>query len=261
MPRASLGEKIKARRKQVGVSQLRLATDAKVSPRHLSFIETGRSQPSRAMVLRLAEQLRVPLREQNAFLLAAGYAPAFEQHDLGAPQMRAVRDAAAQVLADHNPFPAVALDRGRNIVMSNDAAAFMQEGVDAAIVEPPVNIYRLLLHPAGLSTRIIDLPQYRAQLLARLHREVQASDDSELAALLTEVEGYGPTAEFDLNDPTHEHGVLVLRLRDGDRELALVSMLATFGTPMEVTASELVIESLFPADAYTAERLRTAARS
>jgi transcriptional regulator with XRE-family HTH domain len=251
---ASFGQRLKARRATLGLSQLQLAVDADVSPRHLSFIETGRSRPSREMVLRLAEQLRVPLREQNLLLLAAGFAPEFAQHELHEPELSAVRDAAALVLENHEPFPAVALDRRRDIVMSNRAAPWLLEGLPPALLGPPLNIYRLLLHPDGLARRIVDFAADGYPLLARLRRDAETSGDAELHALAAELAGYPGLATH--ATPSPAGAALQLRLRDGARELAFVATLATFGTPFDVTVSELVIECLFPVDDYTAARCR-----
>lgn len=253
----SFGERLKSRRQRLGVSQLQLAVDAGVSPRHLSFIETGRSRPSREMVLRLADQLRLPLRDQNALLLAAGFAPAFAHADLEAPELGAVRRAAALVLANHEPFPAVAIDRRRNVVMSNAAAQALLGDLPPEVREPTLNIYRLMLHPLGLARRIVNFAEYAPHLLARLQRDADTHGDDDLHALLTEVRAYPALRSAARADST-EGAALTLRVRDDDGgELAFITMIATFGTPFDVTVAELVIESLFPADARTAARFRT----
>lgn len=164
--------------------------DAGVSPRHLSFIETGRSRPSREMVLRLADQLRLPLRDRNVLLLAAGFAPAFAQGDLEAPELAAVRRAAALLLANHEPFPAIAIDRRRNVVMSNAAARALLGELPPEVREPALNIYRLLIHPLGLARRIVNFAEYAPHLLARLQRDADTHDDDALHALLNEVRSY-----------------------------------------------------------------------
>jgi transcriptional regulator with XRE-family HTH domain len=254
----SVGERIKRRRRDLGWSQLRLAVDAQVSPRHLSFIETGRARPSREMVLRLAEQLRVPLREQNALLLAAGFAPAFAQRELDQPEMAAVRDAAALVLENQEPFPAIALDRRRDIVLHNRAALLLLRGVAPELLRPPINIYRLILHPGGFAPRLADFEAYSHHLLVRLQRDAEQAGDGELRALLAEVEKYprvrarwepGP-----VDGPGEGPVALPLRLRGETGELTFITTIATFGTPFDVTLSELVIESLIPADQVTAQR-------
>jgi transcriptional regulator with XRE-family HTH domain len=257
----SFGHRLKSWRQNLGLSQMRLALDAGVSPRHLSFIETGRARPSREMVLRLAEQMRVPLREQNGLLLAAGFAPVFEQRDLDAPEMTAVRAAAALVLENHEPFPAVALDRQRNVVMSNRPATLLRDGVAPALLGPPVNVYRLLLHPDGLARRIVNFGDYSRHLLARLRRDADVTGDGALYALLDEVKGYPGVGPIGGAGPSRGDVALAFRLRDEAGELAFITTLATFGTPFDVTVSELVIESLFPADEFTAKRLRTLSAS
>ncbi len=248
------GDQLKRWRRELGLSQLQLAVDTGVSPRHLSFIETGRAQPSREMVLRLAAQLRLSLRAQNALLLAAGFAPAFVERGLDAPELDGVRRAARLVLESHEPFPAIALDRGRNVVMGNRAAALLCQGVAPSLLAPPSNIYRLILHPQGLARRIVDFPSYGRHLLTRLRRDVEVLGDPALEALLTEVEGYPGLDAPCASAPSD--GALVLRLQDQAGELRFFTTIATFGTPFDVTVSELAIESLFPADEATAQRLR-----
>jgi transcriptional regulator with XRE-family HTH domain len=253
---ASFGYRLKRRRQTLGLSQLQLATEAGVSPRHISFIETGRSSPSRDMVLRLAAQLRVPLREQNALLLAAGFAPVFAQRDLDSAEMAAVRDAAALVLANHDPFPAVAIDRNRNVVTANRGSRLLFEGVSSTLLEPPINVYRLILHPDGVAGRIVNFGDYSGHLVARLRRDAEMSGDDALADLLDEVSTYPGVRPSRCLAPVTGDVALSLRLRDATDQLAFIATIATFGTPFDVTVAELVIESLFPADAHTAARLR-----
>jgi len=255
--RPQFGKKLKRWRQELGLSQLQLAVDTGVSPRHLSFIETGRSLPSREMVLRLATQLRLSLRAQNALLLSAGFAPAFEEQHLDAPALEAVRGAARLVLESHEPFPAIALDRARNVIMGNRAAQILCQGVSPSLLMPPINIFRLILHPDGLQRRIVDFPTYRRHLVMRLRRDVELSGDERLEALLAEVEAY-PVVGL-VADEAVPDGALVLRIRDEAGELRFFTTIATFGTPFDVTVSELSIESLFPADPATADRLRALA--
>ena len=253
----SFGTELRRWRQALGLSQLRLAVEADVSARHLSFIETGRSQPSREMVLHLAAQLRVPLREQNALLLAAGFAPAFPERDMGAPEMSAIREAAALVLANHEPYPAIAIDRRRDVVMANRAAPLLLGDVAPALRGPPLNIYRVLLHPEGLAPRIINFAPYARHLIARLQRDARASGEAALLALLAEVEAYpGVGAGVGETPPASADGALLLRLQDGAGELAFITTLATFGAAQEITTSELVIEALLPANERTRVRWR-----
>jgi transcriptional regulator with XRE-family HTH domain len=259
-PPRSVGELLRDWRARRRRSQLDLALDADVSARHLSFVETGRSRPSREMVLRLAEQLDVPLRERNQLLLAAGYAPVYAEGALDAPHLAAVRGAVRQVLAGHEPYPAVVVDRGWHLVEANGGVALLTAGVPAELLTPPVNVLRVSLHPDGLAPRIVNLGEWRAHLLGRLRRQVALTDDPALAALYDELRTYPcPRPEPEVEQPGPGDVAVPLRFRHGDRELAFISTVATFGTPLDVTVAELVIESFFPADAETAAVLRALA--
>jgi transcriptional regulator with XRE-family HTH domain len=256
--RAPFGQQLASWRRVRGLSQLRLAIAAGVSPRHLSFIESGRSQPSREMIAKLARHLALPLRDQNALMLAAGFAPAFSRSELGSPKLEAVKRAAALVLENNEPFPAVAMDRGRNIVMTNRAGARFREGVDPTLLAPPVNLYRLLLHPRGFAPRIVNFAQYRHYLLARLRQDADQSADATLHELHATLEeesraGVGPevATTFPSDDPA-----LTFRVRDGADVLSFIVTLSTFGTPFDLTVAELTIECLFPLDAFTASAMK-----
>jgi transcriptional regulator with XRE-family HTH domain len=253
--RAPLGLLLRDWRQRRRMSQLDLALEAGVSARHLSFLETGRSKPSRAMVLRLAEELDVPLRERNRLLLAAGYAPAYEERPLEAPELEPVRRAVAQVLTGHEPFPAAVIDRWWNLVASNRPLSLFLEGVSPALLEPPANVLKVSLHPEGLAPRIANLAEWRAHLLDRLRREIAATGDARLAALLEDVSAY-PAPGGAPAIPARGAIAVPLRIRAGDRELAFISTVATFGTAIDVTVAELSIEGFFPADADTAAALR-----
>lgn len=239
-----------------------LAHQAGVSPRHLSFVETGRAKPSREMVLHLAEQLDVPLRDRNGMLLAAGFAPAFRETDLTDPDMAPVRAALEQVLAGHEPYPAVVADRRWELVMANAAAGLFLEGVDPALLAPPVNVLRLTFHPDGLGSRIVNLGEWADHTLGRLRREAMVTGWAHLAELEAELRDL--VAAQGVHTPSEEEHPLpavTLRLATDDGELALVATIATFGTALDVTLSELAVEAFLPADAHTAEILRTRARS
>lgn len=241
-------------REQRRLSQLELSSRAEISTRHLSFVETGRSAPSRAMVLHLTEQLDVPLRERNRLLLAAGFAPVYGETSLDAPRMAAIRAAVGQVLAGHEPYPALVVDRGWRMVDSNASARLLIDGVAPELLEPPVNVLRVSLHPDGMAPRIANLGEWRAHLLAQLRRQVAVTADPELTDLYAELDGYPGGDE---PGPSDASGVIVpLRLRHESGELAFFSTVATFGTPLDVTVAELAIESFFPADAHTAAVLR-----
>jgi transcriptional regulator with XRE-family HTH domain len=253
--RPGVGPLLRDWRRRRRLSQLDLALDAGVSARHLSFVETGRSRPSRQMVMHLAEQLDVPLRDRNGLLLAAGYAPAYEARALDDPEMEPVREALDMILEGHEPYPAVVVDRGWNMVAGNTAVGPLIEGVAPELLTPAVNVLRLSLHPEGMAPRIVNLAEWRAHLLERLERQVALTGDASLAELLEEVSAY-PAGEPGGDEPrTHEIAV-PLRLRHGDAELSFVSTIATFGTAVDITLAELSIESFFPADRATAEVLR-----
>jgi transcriptional regulator with XRE-family HTH domain len=241
-------------------TQLDLALDAGVSARHLSFVETGRSRPSAEMVLLLAEQLEVPFRERNQMLLAAGHAPLFPERSLEDPEMAPVREALDVLHAAHEPNPAVVVDRGWNLVAANSTMAALAAWVDPALLEPPVNVMRVGLHPKGMAAGIANLGEVRAYFVGRLERQVALSGDDELAALLAEVAAYpGPAYEHDPASEAVAGNILtpMMRLRvPGAGELSFFFTVATFGTAVEVTTSELSIELGFPADAATAEALQ-----
>jgi transcriptional regulator with XRE-family HTH domain len=247
------GELLRQWRRRRGLSQLALAGEAGVSARHLSFVETGRSRPSRAMLLRLGEHLEVPLRERNALLLAAGLAPAYPERRLDDPPMATVADAVTRILAAYQPFPALVVDRNWDLVDANDAVAVLTAGCAPVLLEPPCNVLRLCLHPDGLAPRILTLGSWRAHLLARLRHQVAATGDEHLQELLDELRGYpAPPA-----DPApHAAPVVPIRLAAPDgRELAFLSTTTLFGTPGDVTVDELAIEAFLPADDATAAAL------
>ena len=256
--RAPVGDLLREWRRRRRRSQMDLALDAGISTRHLSFVETGRSRPSADMVLRLADELGVPLRDRNDLLLAAGYAPVYRRRALDDPEMEPIRAALQVVLDGHAPNPAIAVDQGWNLVAANDALAALTAGVAPELLEPPANVLRVALHPDGLAPRIANLAEWRAHLLERLRRQVGLSADPELAALLEELEAL--PADADGEPPPADPGqalVVPLRMYDGEGgELAFVSTITTFGTALDLTAAELSVESFFPADAATAGALR-----
>jgi transcriptional regulator with XRE-family HTH domain len=237
------------------MSQQDLALEAGVSARHVSFVETGRLKPSADMVIQLAEHLEVPLRDRNTLLLAAGFAPAYAQRDLDEPEMGPVREAIDRVLRGHEPYPAVVVDRHWGLVAANRAVPLLIGGAADHLLEPPVNVLRLSLHPEGMAPRIANLGEWRAHLLDRLGRQAVVSGDPALFALHEELAGY-PGGEGG-HVPDLEAGAIAvpLRLRTDDGELAFISTATTFGTATDVTVSELAIESFFPADDATARAL------
>ncbi|KYF72398.1 helix-turn-helix domain-containing protein [Sorangium cellulosum] len=246
------------------MTQLDLACEADISTRHLSFLETGRAQPSREMVLHLAERLDVPLRDRNQLLVAAGYAPLYPERSLDDPALTAARKAIDLVLAGHAPYPALAIDRHWTLVAANTAVAPLLVGAAPPLLRPPINVLRLSLHPDGLAPRIENAPEWRAHLLARLRRQIEVSADPVLVKLLKELSGYPSPAPGGARrpEPAREPSAAViavpLRLRAEDRTLSFLSTTMVFGTPVDVTLSELAVESFFPADQATAEALRAA---
>ena len=247
------GSLMKSWRQRRRLSQLDLAGRADVSARHVSFIETGRATPSRAMVLRLAAALDVPAREQNRLLLAAGLAPAYAERGLEDPGMSAVRAGVERVLAAYNPYPCLAVDRGWNVVQTNPAAALLTDGVAAHLLFRP-NALRISLHPEGLAPRIRNLAQWRHHVIGRLRRETALSAAPDIAALLAEIESY-PGGQTDTTDLGGVAVPLELRTPDG-QELTFLSTVTTFGTALDLTAAELSIEAFLPADESTARALR-----
>jgi len=260
-----VGDLLRDWRQRRRLSQLHLALEAEISARHLSFLETGRARPSREMVLRLAEHLQVPLRERNAMLNAAGYAPAFAERPLDDPALASARAAVELVLKGHEPFPALAVDRHWTLVAANRVVAPLLGGIDASLLRPPVNVLRLSLHPLGLAPRIANLAEWRAHLLLRLRQQVDATADPGLAGLLNELRSYPGAAEATGGEPRSVRdyaGIVVpFELRTPAGTLALFGTTTVFGTPVDITLSELAVESFFPADAATAEILRRAAGS
>jgi transcriptional regulator with XRE-family HTH domain len=256
-----IGDHLREWRQRRRLSQLDLALEAEISTKHLSFLETGRAQPSREMVLHLAERLDVPLRERNVLLVSAGFAPVFPQRPLGDPALQAARKAVDLVLKGHEPYPAIAIDRHWTLIAHNAAVPPLLAAVaDAALLQPPVNVLRLSLHPNGLAPRIANLGEWRPHLLTRLRQQIDVTADGELMRLLDELSAYpapggakAPRAA--VNDDCA--GVVVpLRFVTDAGALSLFSTTTIFGTPVDVTLSELAIESFFPADAATAELLR-----
>ena len=259
-----VGTLLKDWRRRRGLSQLDLALLARVSTRHLSYVETGRSLPSRELVLHLAELLEVPLRERNALLLAAGYAPVFSARTLDdeSSGMPYVRQAVSRLLASHEPYPALVIDRHWNVVDRNPSTEILIEGVAPDLLEPPVNVLRMALHPEGLASRIINLADWSAYLLRRLDHQVLVSGDRSLARLREEVRSYpGVKEPSGVDSDSGERVVVPLRLRSDGTDLCLLNMVATFGTAVDVTTAELVIESFYPADELTAQKLGHAART
>lgn len=255
----AFGDHLRQWRQRRRMSQLDLSAEAEVSTRHLSFVETGRSQPSREMVLRLCERLQIPLRERNALLVAAGFAPMYHERPLDHPALSAARRAVDLVLKGHEPFPALALDRHWNMVASNRVLHHLLAGVHESLLAPPVNVVRLSLHPLGLAPRIDNLAQWRKHVFERLRRQIHETGDAGLVSLLAEMQQVSaPVVDGDVQLEGEVPGLVVpLRLSTPAGALSFISTTTVFGSAVEVTLQELAVESLFPADEATAEILRT----
>ncbi len=258
-----VGRYLREWRQRRRMSQLDLALEAEISTRHLSFVETGKAQPSRDMVLNLCERLEVPLRDRNTLLVAAGYAPVFPQRALDDPALRQARAAVDLVLKGHEPYPALAIDRHWTLLAANRAVAPLLAGARPVLLEPPVNVLRLSLHPEGLAPRIANLAEWRAHLLERLRQQIEISADAKLIALREELRALPAPISRVPPPPDRFAGIVVpLQLVTETGTLSLLSTTTVFGTPVDVTLSELAIESFFPADAATAQAMqRLAARA
>ncbi|WP_406407639.1 helix-turn-helix transcriptional regulator [Streptomyces halstedii] len=256
-----VGPLLRGWREQRRMSQLELALRADSSARHISFVETGRARPSEEMVLRLAEHLDVPVRERNALLVVAGYAPRFPETRLDDPAMGALRDAVERLLRGYEPYPALVVDAMYTVVAANRGVHLLLDGVPERLLAPPLNAMRLTLHPEGLAPRILNLPEWRADLLAQMRRQIALMRSPELRALYEEVEAY-PAPEdtpgasgSGRKETDYPSPALPLRIEVGGRVLSFLSSIATFNTPMDVTVAELAIETFLPADRETAAHL------
>jgi transcriptional regulator with XRE-family HTH domain len=249
-----VGDLLREWRQRRRLSQLELACEAEISTRHLSFVETGRAAPSREMVMNLAERLEVPLRDRNTLLLAAGFAPVYSERPLADPVLHAAREAIDLLLLGQEPYPALAIDRHWTMVAANRAVAPMLTGISASLLEPPVNVLRLSLHPDGLARRIANLSEWRSHLLDRLRRQIDVSRDPVLGALMSELRAY-PHDDADTVE-TYAGVVVPLRLITEAGVLSFFSTTMIFGTPVDITLAELAVELFFPADESTMEVLR-----
>ena len=253
--RSGVGDLLRSWRGRRRLSQFDLSLQTGVSTRHLSYVETGRSRPSKALLLHLAEHLDVTLRGRNDLLVAAGYAPVYGETDLTAPEMGEVRHALELVLAHHDPFPAIVVDRTWELVMANEGASVLLEDLQPGLLEGPLNVLRISLHPEGLASRIEDFAGFSGHILSRLRRQVALTGDPDLQALLDELLTYPDVSEV---EPWTEHPgvVLPITVRSRRGPLSFFTTLATFGTAADVTLSELAVEQFFPADEQTRKALQ-----
>lgn len=261
--RRSFGDHLRHWRQHRRLSQLALAGEAQVSTRHLSYVETGRASPSRDMVLRLAQRLDVPLRERNAWLVAAGYAPMYREHALDDPAMATARAAVQRILHSHEPWPALAMDRHWNLVLHNRLVPLFLQGLPAHLLQPPVNVLRLSLHPEGLAPRIANLGQWRTHLMQRLRQQIASTGDEGLSSLLAELAGYPqPQTQTQRHLDGEYLGVLMpFEFQTDAGLLRLISTTTVFGSAVDITLQELALETFFPADDATAQTLRRLADS
>ena len=247
------GSQLRRWRGQRGLSQLALALQADVSTRHLSWLETGKSEPSRAMVLRLAEQLDLPLRERNALLVTAGYAPLYRERSLDDAALAPARGALQRMLDAQQPAPALAVDRHWNLVAANRMVPLLLQGVAPALLQPPMNALRVSLHPQGLAPMIENLGAWRAHILARVRRQAIASGDPRLVALLAELQALpGPPPD----EGEHDEVIVPLVVNSPLGRLEFITTITVFGAPHDVTLAEIAIETLLPADRATADKLQ-----
>ncbi|MFD3475430.1 helix-turn-helix domain-containing protein [Streptomyces sp. NPDC058695] len=259
---SGIGPLLREWRERRRVSQLELALRADSSARHLSFVETGRSRPSEELVLRLAEHLDVPVRERNALLLAAGYAPRFAETPLDDPSLGALREGLDRLLHGYEPYPALVVDATYTVVAANRGIAMLMEGIPESLLAPPLNAMRLTLHPEGLAPRIRNLREWRGHLLAQMERQIALDRSEALRAVYDEVKAY-PVADRDAVDDAGEGGeavpyfALPMVIEHDGQVLSFVSSISTFNTPMDVTVAELAIETFLPADPATAKYLRS----
>ena len=253
------GDVLREWRQRRHLSQLEMASTSAVSTRHLSFIENGRTRPSREMLLHLAERLEMPLRERNRLLLAAGYAPVFGERSLDAPEMAPVGEAVERFLTAHEPYPAAVHDQRWNLVSANRGMDLLVDGIDPQLLAPPANVLRATLHPDGAAGRIANFGEWSAHLLRRLKREISITGDPQLAALYNEFLTYPGVHRDDAalpSDPSRDL-VVSLRVRHAGGELSFFSTVTSFGTPLDATVADLTIEAFYPADHETANRLST----
>ncbi|MEU3947561.1 helix-turn-helix transcriptional regulator [Streptomyces sp. NPDC029526] len=259
-PPEGVGPLLRAWREQRRVSQLELALRAGSSARHISFVETGRARPSEEMVLRLAEHLEVPVRERNALLLAAGYAPRFPETPLDDPALGALREGIERLIGGFEPYPALVVNALYDVVAANRGVLELIEGVPGALLEPPLNTMRLALHPEGLAPRIRNLRQWRGHLLGQMERQIALRRSAPLRALYEEVAAYPvPDTGGACEEPEEAvaYVALPMRIEHKGRTLSFVSSISTFNTPMDVTVAELAVETLLPADPATAKYLQS----
>jgi transcriptional regulator with XRE-family HTH domain len=258
---SQVGDHIRLWRQRRRLSQLELALEAEISTRHLSFVETGRAAPSRDMILTLSEALKIPLRDQNVILMAGGFAPMFPERPLDAPELNSARAAIEIVLQSHLPYPAFAVDRRWRIVASNRALPQIYDAVAPEMLQPPVNALRLSLHPNGMAPRILNLEEWRAHIFARLREQIAVSADPSLIDLYAELRTYRSRTGHDpiMHADPRSSTVIPFRVASPAGPLSFFTTTMVFGTPLDITLSELAVEFFFPADPDTVARVASLA--
>jgi transcriptional regulator with XRE-family HTH domain len=264
VPSHGVGPLLREWRRRAGISQLELALRADSSSRHISYVETGKSRPSEEMVLRLAEHLDVPVRERNALLVAAGYAPRYPETPLDASGLAVVRQGLERLLTGYEPYPALVVDGGFRVLVANRGIAMLLDGVPPWLLRPPMNAMRIALHPEGLAPRILNFREWREHLLDRIRRQLALPRSEALRELYEEVAAYGlPPGGEEMVGEGGGHGgspiALPMVIGHAGRRLSFLSAIATFNTPVDVTVSELAVETFLPADPETAAYLHAAA--
>ncbi|MGW0395983.1 helix-turn-helix domain-containing protein [Streptomyces sp. NPDC003042] len=261
MTTARVGALLRTWRERRGISQLELAGRADSSSRHISFVETGRSRPSEEMVLRLADRLDVPVRDRNALLVAAGYAPRYAHTPLDAPAMAALREGLERLLTGYEPYPAMIVDGTYQVIAANRGVTMLLDGLPEHLLTPPLNAMRITLHPEGLAPRIHNLKEWRGHLLAQMERQIALARSEELRTLYEEVSAYpvpDRPSDTEPREPVPYFALPLVIEHDGQL-LSFVSSISTFNTPMDVTVAELAIETMLPADPATVKYLRSLA--
>jgi transcriptional regulator with XRE-family HTH domain len=257
-PTRPINDLIREWRQRRRMSQFDLACDTEISTKHLSYLETGRAQPDREVLLRVADRLAIPLRERNVMLRAAGFAPSYQERPLDDPSFSSARQSMELILASHDPSPALAIDRHWTLIAANKAVAQLTAGVDLLLLKPPVSVVRLYLHPAGLAPRIINLIEWRRHIIARLQQRIEMTGDPVLLDLVEEVRDYPlpPGSPGQAKPQDHDLIAVPFRLATVHGSLSFFSTTTVFGAPVDITLSELAIESFFPADQATAGIMR-----
>lgn len=255
-PHSTVGPLLRSWRERAGLSQLDLALRADSSSRHISFIETGRSRPSRGMVLRLAEHLDVPVRERNALLVSAGHSPQYTETPIASPALASLRADLERMVRAYEPYPALVVDGTYQVLAANASIGMLLEGVAPHLLRPPLNAMRITLHPEGLAPHILNFREWRGHLLRQMERQPALLRSEALRELYEEVSAYPVPPGGDEQAGRDSPFALPMVIGHRGHRLSFLSTIATFNTPLDVTVSELAVETFLPAGPETAESLR-----